>query len=284
MLGESVTEKDRVADAAKGRKRDAKRQALIAEGKITESPKVKPKAQKVKVKRAVKPKVKPRVEPQFENPAAKTELSASDLRKMEGYGKDFSQNRDIIIKLHAQVKEAVRTAFENAITIGDLLFRQKKVIPYGEFGRWIEKLPMDVRTAQRYMQLFMYQKLLAKEQITTITEAYARIFDEPTGDKVAEVDDAPIKKTEGRVSEETDIEDLKPPKGRSKGKQINVTFDEPTIDTVINDTYFMGNQNGLYAKIVIEIHPTTKFYRVDEFLHAAEKKLRPGGYVMFRKP
>lgn len=67
--------------------------------------------------------------------------------------------------LHKEIQNILDTvksrALGKAIRIGELLLEQKRKLPHGSFGDWIrEKLPFDVRQAQRYMRAFENQETL----------------------------------------------------------------------------------------------------------------------------
>ncbi len=259
-----VTQDDLLKAVGKAKKRNTIKLGTTASGKAPSKP-------------CGKKKVKNRVVKSGKLPAQQ------DNSQMEIQNKAFNDNTEIIIQLYKDVQLALRTTLEQAIAIGQLLIEQKEVVPSGEFGIWIDKtLPFTHRTGTRYMQLYYYRKTLAKEGIVTITKAYHRIFALPIPDE-ANADDNPVGDAPCTIVEAPDVENLKPPKHRSKGHQTHVTLDNNTVDKFINGTYFIGDKKGLCSKIIIEIHPYSTFHRVDEFLRAAAKYLRPGGYIKFLK-
>lgn len=202
--------------------------------------------------------------------------------------KDFKQNTELIQELHTDIKVTLGTAFEKAMAIGDLLFRQKEVIKFGHFGDWIERdLPfIGIRTAQRYLKLFQYKKALAKAGVLTITDAYHHIFGEPISDEVREADDSPTI-SNITATEMVDIEDMNLPKVVSKGIQKKMTLNHDNIDRMISGKYFIGDNKELrekISKIVIELKSNANCNdRIGEFVVAAEKYLRPGGKIIFVK-
>jgi len=86
---------------------------------------------------------------------------------------------DRIIELHGQLVATVKTTFDQAIEIGQLLIEQKAELPHGQWGEWVnENLPFTVRTASSYMKVYRNRNHLKSETVSDLTSAY-RLLESP---------------------------------------------------------------------------------------------------------
>lgn len=88
--------------------------------------------------------------------------------------KDAIQKNRIqeITELHNQISSLLLTALEKGIRIGELLTEQKKELPHGQFGQWIEdNLPFAIRTCQEYMKLYENRELLLTQHVQNFRDA-----------------------------------------------------------------------------------------------------------------
>jgi len=89
----------------------------------------------------------------------------------------LAQNRaERIAQLHRKAEGHVRATIQAAIEIGGLLKEQKRELPHGEWGRWVQQnLPFTIRTAQNYMRLYEHRAELKNENVSFLTDAYERL-------------------------------------------------------------------------------------------------------------
>lgn len=89
-------------------------------------------------------------------------------------------NTERIATLHAEIVGALRSSLEKAIEVGELLEEQKATVAHGEWSSWVEeKLPFDIRTAQRYMKTYVNRdSILKNDSVSHLTDAY-RLLEEP---------------------------------------------------------------------------------------------------------
>jgi hypothetical protein len=79
-----------------------------------------------------------------------------------------------IIELHEGIIEDLKRTVQDAIEIGELLTKQKAILPHGEFLPWIAReLPFSDRTARNYMKLYQHKSKL--ETVSDLQEAYRQI-------------------------------------------------------------------------------------------------------------
>ena len=174
---------------------------------------------------------------------------------------------------------------EDALQIGELLFKQKEIIKGdgGLFTEWAKgNLPFSVRTAQRYMKLFYYVDELRKKDIKTLTDAYAHINGEPITDEIVDADDS-VKTSDIVVKTTVDIDELKFPKKKAKGRMETFHLTKKNVDDFIKGKFYRGCE-GRYVKFVIQTESSnTISYRTGEFLSTAYKYLKTGGKIIFHK-
>lgn len=78
-----------------------------------------------------------------------------------------------IIRLHAEIVEALETSFQKAVRIGELLTEHKARLPHGEFLPWVaQHLPFTDRTARNYMAVYRERDQLQVAQVEGLGEAY----------------------------------------------------------------------------------------------------------------
>ncbi len=194
------------------------------------------------------------------------------------------ENKKTIIYFHDSIMNSLRESLNNALGVGALLVRQKELVEKFEFGNWINKnLPFSVRTAQRYMQLYEYKEVLLKNNIETITDAYAYIFNEPVSDNVAEVDDAT--KVEHPVrTKHPDIDKPPKPKRPTQGPASEVVISKKLIADMKKGNYPYKGRKGCYGKFIVEISNNMQDRdMITEWVLEAQKYLRPGGKIIFVK-
>lgn len=203
-------------------------------------------------------------------------------KKSKG-NEQIEQNTDNIIQLHNSILESLAQSLTSAIKVGELLFEQKRLIKYGKFSHWvIDNLTFSLRTAQRYMKLFLYKEALTEKGVSSITDAYHHLFDMPISDEIIEVDDG-ISPTYVHIPENVNVNDIVLPKKRPKGLMTKMGFNGPAIDGMISGEGWKGYE-GRFTKIVIELRSgSIHNKRIGEFVCAAEKYLRPGGKIIFHK-
>jgi hypothetical protein len=101
-----------------------------------------------------------------------------DVSKYSGT-KDVSvlQNiRDEMNTLHKEIKEAMETAFQKALRLGELLTCVKATLPHGEYIKWVEKnCNFSIRATQRYMKLHEDKEKLLENGVSSLASAYKLI-------------------------------------------------------------------------------------------------------------
>lgn len=97
-----------------------------------------------------------------------------DDRKNSGPDSPDSDKRaEEIAQLHKTLMCKLRASVVQAITIGELLAEQKKLLNHGEFTPWIEaNLPFSDRTARNYIRLYKERAMLKSENVSDLTTAY----------------------------------------------------------------------------------------------------------------
>ncbi|MCJ7635811.1 hypothetical protein MUP77_25895, partial [Candidatus Bathyarchaeota archaeon] len=153
----------------------------------------------------------------------------------------------------------------------------------GLFTGWAkDNLPFSVRTAQRYMKLFLYREELGQNNIKTLADAYAHINGEPTTDEIVDADDS-LNTDDIVVKATVDLDTLDLPKKKAKGLMTKFQLTQGNIDGFINGEFYKDCQ-GRCAKIVLNMRGGNILnYRMGEFLATAEKYLKPGGKIIFHK-
>ncbi len=108
-----------------------------------------------------------------------------------------------VIKLHGKVKNGIRFVLDGAIAIGEILCRQKEVLPHGEFTSWITKeLPFTDRAARNYMRLYRNKNMLKTENVSVLSDAYKLLVAPKTADDEQETDiDNAVKNVKAFVKE-----------------------------------------------------------------------------------
>jgi hypothetical protein len=96
------------------------------------------------------------------------------------YGsKDVSVLQNItgeINTLHKEIKEAMETAFQKSLKLGELLSCAKATLPHGEFGKWIEaNCNFSYPTSNRYIKLYEGKQILLDNGIQSLSAAYKLI-------------------------------------------------------------------------------------------------------------
>ncbi len=110
---------------------------------------------------------------------------------------------DEIRRLHGEIAEAARRSLQNAIRIGELLVQQKKLLPHGEFGPWVEaNLPFTQRTATNYMNAYRKRDRLKSESVSDLTSAYRVLA--KVGTAAPEVDDNKERNSSASTPEDAD--------------------------------------------------------------------------------
>ncbi len=262
------TEDDRKAVAAKSRERDRAQAAK----------------QKAKAKKGAGGKTPTAPAGPAEANTTEPAKANSLVVESQKIADEIMENKETIIHCHNTIMNSLKESLYNAFAAGAVLLRQKKLIEKFEFGNWINKnLPFSIRTAQRYMQLYEYKKVLLKNNIETITDAYAYIFNEPVSDNVAEVDDAT--KVEHSVkTNHPDIDKPPKPKRHPKGPASEVVISKKLIADMKKGNYPYKGRKGCYAKFIIGISNNMQDRElITEWLIEAQKYLRPGGKIIFVK-
>jgi len=108
-----------------------------------------------------------------------------------------------VIELHGKVKNGIRFVLDRAIAIGEILCRQKEVLPHGEFTSWITKeLPFTDRAARNYMRLYRNKNMLKTENVSVLSDAYKLLVAPKTADDDQETDiDNAVKNVKAFVKE-----------------------------------------------------------------------------------
>jgi len=108
-----------------------------------------------------------------------------------------------VIELHGKVKNGIRFVLDRAIAIGEILCRQKEVLPHGEFTSWITKeLPFTDRAARNYMRLYRNKNMLKTENVSVLSDAYKLLAAPTTADDNQETDiDNAVKNVKAFVKE-----------------------------------------------------------------------------------
>lgn len=81
--------------------------------------------------------------------------------------------REQIINLHTGIMSAARRSVQDAIKIGEIIAEQKKLLQHGEFLPWVETLPFDTNTGERYRKIYMYSSKIPT--VGNLSEAYRKI-------------------------------------------------------------------------------------------------------------
>ncbi len=205
--------------------------------------------------------------------------------KVERKENALDKNTAKIEELHNTIVGMLCKSLEKAIEIGGLMFEQKEIVQKNDvkYTRWAkEHLPFNIRTAQRYMKLYLYREALRETEVKTITEAYAYIFGEPTSDEIIDADDS-MDTTDISVKASVNLDKLELPKKKAKGMMKKLVLTNANIDGMISGRWYKDCQ-GMYVKIVVELKSGSVINkRIGEFVCAAEKYLRPGGKIIFHK-
>lgn len=91
-----------------------------------------------------------------------------------------------INRLHLEIKQAMETAFQKALKLGELLTGVKAVLPHGEFGRWIEdNCNFSIRAGQRYIKLNDEKQFLLENGINSLAASYKLISGKSKYDTVS---------------------------------------------------------------------------------------------------
>ena len=201
----------------------------------------------------------------------------------------LENNTTNIIQLHNSILTKLEESLADAITIGGLLFEQKKLVKHGQFTKWVkENLPFKIRTAQRYMKLAAYQEALEEKGVTSITDAYYHVFSEPISDEIMEADDG-LATSIVTTTQSVDLDKIKLPKKTPKGLVSKIGLDKDTVNDVVNGTGLgWENCKGTYSKIIVEIRGNSKERmkhkeQMGEFIIAVGDYLRKGGKLIFVK-
>lgn len=77
-------------------------------------------------------------------------------------------------RLHGQIEGKLRSTVEDAIRAGEILTQVKERVGHGEFLQWVRKnAEFEERTAQRYMQLFVYRDKCVS--VSDLQSAYKQV-------------------------------------------------------------------------------------------------------------
>jgi len=195
--------------------------------------------------------------------------------------------KEQIISLHADITTYQKKSFDNAIRIGEVLFSLKeKNIYKNMMGKWMKQnLPFSIRTGERYIKVYLNRDALAKKNINNLADAYLELAGEPLADEIIEATDST--NTDGKwevVSTEINVDNVKLPKKRIKGRQKKTEITQDVVDHMeAGNGQFEGAQ-GTYAKLVVNI-PTRSESKalLSRFIIAADKLLKRGGKLIFVK-
>ena len=199
------------------------------------------------------------------------------------------ENKERINELHETIQTYARMTLEKAIEVGELLFRQKELILYGGFGRWIlENTPIKIRTAQNYMKLYYLRHLFEGKNLTTLTAAYAAINGEAAPDEVVDVDDSTDIQKESVVENSVTINEMKEPalpKKKAKGQMTEMVINQDLIQQLKSKDSIFSEEKEKYVKIVVPL-PSKKYQDpelIGEFTCAAAALLKAGGKLIFHR-
>ena len=87
--------------------------------------------------------------------------------------KNSIQARDEIISLHTGIMQSARRSVQDAIKIGGIISEQKQLLPHGEFLPWVETLPFDSNTGERYRKLYFHANKIPN--VGNLSEAYRQL-------------------------------------------------------------------------------------------------------------
>ena len=196
-------------------------------------------------------------------------------------------NTEKIVQIHHEIQKFEKVNLEKAYSIGELLLEQKKRIQDRQFGRWMDKfLPFTRRTGQNYMKLFLSREKLEKENVQSLTEAYACLKGEPIPDEVIDADDSLDTKGKCVINETfVEVDDLKLPKKKAQGLMNTLDISKEVISQIRNQDYPFLDTKGRYLKVVVKI-PIAKYMDgplIGEFVCAVSSLLKPGGKLIFHK-
>jgi len=197
----------------------------------------------------------------------------------------LEKNTARIVELHNLIVDFLVQSLAYAITIGGLLFDQKALIrrEKGSFTQWVnDNLSFSLRTAQRYMQIYQHREPLIKNNIKTITEAYAHICGEPVSDEVVDADDS-TELPQAVTRKQIDLDEPDLPQKKAKGLMKEFVLNKANVEGFISGPFYNDCQ-GKYIKIIVELkYRNIENMRIAEFVSAAEKYLKPGGKLIFHK-
>ncbi len=200
------------------------------------------------------------------------------------------ENKRQIIQLHNEIYEHMKTSFEKAIIIGELLFEQKKRIRKRGFTYWFEKsnMPFTIRTAQNYMKLFRYKEQLQDQNVNSLSDAYALISGDPMPEEVISATDSTNLSNEGWsvVSSRVSLDGFELPERRPKGFVGKLQIDKELVTRMVNEEHPFEGRKGKYLKMVVDVSGSNKSMDPEllgDFLNAACDFLADGGKLIFHK-
>ena len=86
-----------------------------------------------------------------------------------------------ILKLHAEILDAVRTSLPKAIKIGELLTGIKDKMEHGQWLPWVQKnLPFAERTVRNYCRCFAERDKLKSANVADLSGAYILLSEPKT--------------------------------------------------------------------------------------------------------
>ncbi len=230
----------------------------------------------------------PRPDDSDDKPKAIVEMNPSQVDYVLSEHDVVESNTEKIIQFHREIQKFEKVNLEKAYSIGELLLEQKKRIRHGQFGRWMDKfLPFTRRTCQNYMNLFLRRELLEKENVQSLTEAYACLQGKPLPNDLIDVDDSLDTKGEWVIAETfVDVDDVELPKKKAQGLMDTLRVSKEVISQIQNEDYPFEGSKGRYIKVVVQI-PSAKYMDeplIGEFVCAVSSLLKPGGKLIFHKP
>lgn len=96
---------------------------------------------------------------------------------------------DEIQNLHNEIQGHIKMTVEKAVRLGELLTAVKEMLPFGEFGKWIESnCGFSVRTSQRYIKVFEKRQEHKYDTVSHLSEIYNLI----TPPKETQSDDSDV--------------------------------------------------------------------------------------------
>lgn len=91
------------------------------------------------------------------------ENSTTGVRKPAGVQR-IQSTADKIHEIHERIAHGMRDTVEDFMKIGELLAKEKKKLPHGEFQKWFieSEFPFAYRTARAYMNLYKKREQVSR--------------------------------------------------------------------------------------------------------------------------